>query len=121
SSEFGGIKAAPSYSDAGVNAVGVQANRVFVPLGPGTSPLNVCVYNAVGKANFIIDANGWFGGTGPPPTPLGLQYVATSPTRMCDTRSLTGTPCSGHPLTQLGVLTVTAAGRNGISINAKAI
>ena len=119
--QFGGSKGAPSYSDVNVNAGGVQANRVFVPLGPGTTPINVCVYNAAGKANFIIDANGWFGGTGPPVTPTGLQYVATTPTRICDTRSGMGTPCSGHPLTAGGVLTVVAAGQHGISSSAKAI
>jgi len=119
--EFGGNKGAPSYSDVNVNAGGVQANRVFVPLGPGTSPLNLCVYNAAGKANFIIDADGWFGGEGPPATPLGLQYVATSPIRICDTRANTGTPCSGHELTPGGILTVAAAGQDGISGSAKAL
>jgi hypothetical protein len=119
--QFGGNKGAPSYSDINVGAGGVQANRVFVPLGPNLTPINVCVYNAAGKVNFIIDANGWFGGTGPPPTPLGLQYVATSPTRICDTRSGNTTPCSGHALTPGGVRTVAAAGQLGISSSAKAI
>jgi len=117
---FGGNKGAPPFSDVNVNAGGVQANRVFVRLG-GTKPLNVCVYNAAGKVNFIVDANGWFGGTGPPVTPLGLQYVATSPTRICDTRPGNTTPCSGHQLTSGGVRTVAAAGQLGISSSAKAI
>jgi hypothetical protein len=119
--EFGGNKGAPSYSDVNVSANKAQANRVFVPLGTGATPINVCVYNAAGKANFIIDADGWFGGTGPPLTPKGLQYIATSPTRICDTRSGMGTPCSGHPLTAGGVMTVMAAGHNGISSSAQAI
>ena len=118
--QFGGTKAAPSYSDVNVNAGGVQANRVFVPLGPGTSPINVCVYNAAGKANFIIDANGWFGGRSAPHA-TGLQYVATTPTRICDTRS-----GNGHSVLRAPA----ASGRrpdggsgwlDGISSSAKAI
>jgi hypothetical protein len=119
--QFGGNKGAPSYSDVNVNAGGVQANRVFVPLGTGATPLNICVYNAAGKANFIIDADGWFGGTGPPPTPTGLQYVATSPTRICDTRSGNSTQCSGHILTAGSARLVTAGGVDGISSSAQAI
>jgi hypothetical protein len=119
--QFGGNKGAPSYSDVNVSAGGVQANRVFVPLGPGSLPLNICVYNAVGKANFIIDADGWFGGTGPPLTPTGLQYVATTPTRICDTRAGNATPCSGHALTNNSFRTVVAAGQHGIDPSAKAI
>jgi hypothetical protein len=119
--EFGGNKGAPSYSDINVNAGGVQANRVFVPLGTSATPINVCVYNAAGKANFIIDANGWFGGTGPPVTPTGLQYVATTPTRICDTRSGNATQCSGHILTNNSARLVTVGGVDGIPTSAKAI
>jgi hypothetical protein len=118
--EFGGKKGMPT-SDVNVNAGGVQANRVFVPLGTGATPLNVCVYNAAGKANFIIDADGWFGGTGPPVTPTGLQYIATAPTRVCDTRIGNATPCSGHPLGKGGVLPVTVDGVDGISSSAQAV
>ena len=120
-SQYGGTHGAPAFSDINVSAGGVQANRVFVELGPNTLPLYVCVYNAAGKANFILDANGWFGGVGPPPTPLGLQYVATSPTRICDTRSGNATACSGHALTAGGTITVAAAGVDGIPSGAKAI
>ena len=119
--QYGGSKPGPSFSNINVNAGTAQANRVFVALGPSTLPRYVCIYNAAGKANFAIDANGWFGGQGPPLTPLGLQYVATSPTRICDTRTGNTTQCSGHPLGQRGTITVAAAGVDGIGAGAKAI
>ena len=57
--------------------------------------------------------SGWFGSTlGSPPT--GAQYQAIGPTRICDTRSGTGTLCSGHQLTSGGTLLVAVAGVGGI-------
>lgn len=115
---WGGNKGAPPFSTVNVSAGHAQANRVFVDLAPNSSPLYVCVYNAVGRANFIIDDDGWFGG---PTAGQGLQFYPTSPTRICDTRSGTSTPCSGHPLTQNSSLTVAAAGQDGIASGAMAI
>jgi hypothetical protein len=115
---FGGNKGAPSFSTVNVAAGHAQANRVFVDLAPNSSPLYVCIYNAAGRANFIIDDDGWFGG---PTAATGLQFYPTSPTRICDTRSGTSTPCSGHPLTQNSSLTVAAAGQDGIASAATAI
>jgi hypothetical protein len=115
---YGGNKGAPPFSTVNVSAGKAQANRVFVDLGINTNPINICVYNAVGKANFVIDANGWFGG---PTAATGLQFYATSPTRICDTRAGMGTSCAGHELTQAGVLIVAAAGQDGIPSAAKAI
>jgi hypothetical protein len=99
-----------------VSAGGVLANRVMVPLGPshsGGPGTDVCVYNAAGTINVLLDASGWFGSTtGSPPT--GAQYQAIGPTRICDTRSGTGTECSGHQLTSGGTLLVAVAGVGGI-------
>jgi hypothetical protein len=100
-----------------VSAGGVLANRVMVPLGPshsGGPSTDVCVYNAAGTINVILDASGWFGSstTGSPPT--GAQYQAIGPTRICDTRSGTGTLCSGHQLTSGRTLLVAVAGVGGI-------
>jgi hypothetical protein len=115
---YGGNKGAPPFSTVNVNAGKAQANRVFVDLATNQNPINICVYNAAGKANFIIDDNGWFGG---PTAATGEQFFASSPTRICDTRVGMGTPCAGHELTQGGVLTVAAAGQDGIPTGAKAI
>jgi hypothetical protein len=106
----------PGSSTINVSAGGVLANRVMVPLGPshsGGPNTDVCVYNAVGTINVVLDAGGWFGSTtGSPPT--GAQYQAIGPTRICDTRSGAGTLCSGHQLTSGGTLLVAVAGAGGI-------
>jgi hypothetical protein len=106
----------PGTATINVSAGGVQDNRVMVPLGPshsGGPSTDVCVYNASGTINVVLDAGGWFGSTtGSPPT--GAQYQAIGPTRICDTRSGTGTLCSGHQLTSGGTLLVAVAGVGGI-------
>ncbi|HEY6470828.1 MAG TPA: hypothetical protein VI434_13795 [Candidatus Dormibacteraeota bacterium] len=116
---YGGNKGQPPFSTVWVNAGKAQANRVFVDLGINTNPVNVCIYNAVGKANFVIDDDGWFGG---PTAPQGEQFTAAAaPTRICDTRNGLGTPCEGHELGNAGVLTVAAAGQDGIPSDAEAV
>ena len=67
----------------------VAANRAMVELGPTTSggPDDaICVYNAVGSINVLVDVNGWYGGATATATPTGYQYQALAPTRICDTR-----------------------------------
>ncbi len=54
----------PSSSSINVAAGAVEANRVIVPLGPSQSSgpdTDVCVYNAAGTINVLLDASGWFG------------------------------------------------------------
>jgi hypothetical protein len=116
--QYGGSKGAPPFSTININAGKTLANRVFVDLAINTNPINICVYNNSGKVNFIIDDNGWFGG---PTAGQGEQYFATTPTRVCDTRSGAGTTCSGHPLTSAGTLNVAIAGQAGISSGALAV
>jgi hypothetical protein len=116
--DYGGNKGAPPFSTVNVSAGKAQGNRVFVDLATNQNPINICVYNAAGKANFVIDANGWFGG---PTAGTGLQFYASSPSRICDTRAGMGTPCAGHELTPFGVLTVAAAGQAGVPSGAKAV
>jgi serine protease len=74
-----------SVSTINVIAGAVEANRVFVKLGPGPSGPNtaVCVEVSVGRINVVLDANGWFGATG---AAAGFQYQAILPSRICDTR-----------------------------------
>ncbi len=68
-------------------------NRVISPLGPRH---DVCVFNSVGAIDFIIDVDGWFG-TGAE-TSTGALFNSIAPTRLCDTRSGSGTECSGWAL-----------------------
>jgi hypothetical protein len=61
----------------------------MVALGPGSSggvDDAICVYNALGTINVVIDANGWFGSASAPASPAGYQFQALTPTRICDTR-----------------------------------
>lgn len=78
----------PPSSTINLSAGAVQANRVMVALGPGTSgvPIDdaICVYNAQGSINVVIDANGWYGSS--TASVAGYQFQALPPTRICDTR-----------------------------------
>ena len=116
---YGGNKGQPPFSTVSV-AGKAQANRVFVDLGINTNPINVCIYNAAGKANYIVDDDGWFGGP-TMPTQAEQFTAAATPTRICDTRQGLGTQCQGHELGKFGVLTVAAAGQNGIPTTAEAV
>jgi hypothetical protein len=77
---------AASVSTINVVAGAVEANRVFVKLGPGPSGPNtaVCVLTSLGKINVVLDANGWFGTSS---AVAGFQYQAIAPSRICDTRT----------------------------------
>ena len=99
----------PSSSNLNVPSGVALPNRVIVPLGPSQ---DVCVYNAVGTINFILDVNGWFGSGGE--STAGLKFYAIPPDRICDTRSGTGTACSGSAIGPGGNLNVQVAGQGGL-------
>jgi hypothetical protein len=105
---------APPFSTLNLSPGQVEANRVMVGLGPATTggpDTSVCVYDAAGTINVILDANGWFGGAS---ATAGDQYQAIGPSRICDTRTGSGHPCAGHTLTPGGVLLVGVAGIGGV-------
>ncbi len=80
-------------SNLNPNAGETEPNRVISTLGPHQ---DICVYNSVGSVNFIVDVSGWFGSGGE--SPLGADFYAVPPTRICDTRSTAGTlRCIGTP------------------------
>jgi len=86
----------PAFSTINLGAKAVAANRVMVALGPSTTsgPDDaICVYNAAGTINVVVDANGWFGSLHAPASPAGYQFQALPPTRICDTRVST-TACT---------------------------
>jgi large repetitive protein len=68
-----------------------EPNRVISNLGPDQ---DICVYNSVGTVNFVIDVNGWFSGAG---ATTGADFYAVPPTRICDTRTGSGTQCTPTP------------------------
>jgi hypothetical protein len=74
------------------------------------------VYNAVGSINVIVDTNGWYGSITAPASPVGYQYQAVAPTRICDTRSVS-TSCT--PVAAIGAGTtlqrlITVSGKAGV-------
>ena len=86
----------------------------MVPMGPhgvGGNDSDVCVYNALGNINVVIDANGWYGSA---TAATGKQFQAIGPSRVCDTRAGSGTLCAGHTLTPGGVETIAVAGAGGV-------
>jgi IPT/TIG domain-containing protein len=116
---FGG-STAPSFSTLNLTAGVVEANRVMVGLGPSTpggNDTSVCVYNAAGTMNVVLDANGWFGGSG---APAGDQYQAIGPSRICDTRTGSGHPCAGETLGPNSHDDVAVAGVGGVPTSASA-
>jgi hypothetical protein len=113
-----GSSAAPTFSMLNLIPGVVEANRVMVGLGPSTpggNDTSVCVYNAVGTINVILDANGWFGGS---TAGAGDQYQAIGPSRICDTRTGSGHPCAGETLGPNGIDVVAVAGVGGIPTSA---
>jgi IPT/TIG domain len=98
----------------------VRANRVMVRLGPtgvGRPDDALCVYNAAGTINVLIDVDGWYGSTTATATPPGYQYQALGPTRICDTRMastscVTGAISAGTALERL----ITVAGHAGVPV-----
>jgi len=111
----------PPFSTLNLVGGAVQANRVMVQLGPtspGGASTSVCVYNAAGTINVILDANGWFGsGT----AAVGAQYQAIGPSRICDTRPGSGLPCSGRTLGSGGIDLVVVAGVGGVPTGSPAV
>lgn len=98
----------PSASNLNPKAGGSLPNRVISKLGPHQ---DVCVYNAAGSIEIIIDVNGWFGdGTEAVTTPPAALFYAVPPTRICDTRTGSKTRCAGHPLASNFAETVQVAG-----------
>ncbi len=88
------------------------ANLVTVPL---SATGGIDLYNAAGSVNVLVDVTGYYG----PGT--GQGFVPLSPARICDTRSGTGTECSGQTLGTGSVLRVQVTGQGGVPAGATAV
>jgi hypothetical protein len=107
---------APHFSTLNVGPAVALANRVMVPLGPasvGGNDTAICVYNAQGIINIVIDANGWYGSAS---AAVGKQFQAIGSSRVCDTRAGSGTPCAGRMLTPRSIETIAVAGIGGVPV-----
>jgi len=87
--------AVPTASNLNVSAQTNQANLVVVPLGSGGQ---VSIYNSLGSINVAVDVQGYFAAASGSSVP-GLFHPIT-PLRICDTRTGSGTACSGSALGQ---------------------
>ena len=103
---------APATSNLNPRAGTALPNRVISALGPHQ---DVCVYNAVGSIDVVVDVNGWFGdGTEAATVPPGAFFYSLPPARICDTRSAgtgSGTECENHKLGPKSTLVVQVAGQ----------
>ena len=86
--------AVPTASNINVNAATNQANLVVVAVGAGGQ---VSIYNSLGSINVAVDVEGYFAAPSGSSSVPGL-FHPISPLRICDSRSGTGTACSGNPL-----------------------
>jgi large repetitive protein len=94
----------PPASNVNPKAGEALPNRVISTLGPTQ---DICIFNSVGSVNFIVDVNGWFGTAS---APKGAFFYSVSPTRICDTRAGSGTPCAGRFLTGFSTQLIQIAG-----------
>ena len=95
---------APSFSNMNPAAGTSLPNRVISNLGPTQ---DICLYNAAGSINYVIDVNGWFGKASAAP---GAFFYSVPPTRICDTRPSLGSRCQGQPLAKNAHILVHVAG-----------
>jgi hypothetical protein len=95
----------------------VRANRVMVELGPASAgglDDALCVYNAVGTINVLVDVNGWYGSSTAGASPTGYQYQALGPMRICDTR-IVSTSCVAGAIGAGGLQRlITVSGHAGV-------
>jgi hypothetical protein len=89
-----------------------------VELGPtvtGGRDDALCIYNAAGTINVLVDVNGWFGSSTATASPPGYQYQALGPTRICDTR-IASTSCASGAISAGTTLQrlITVAGHAGV-------
>jgi hypothetical protein len=94
----------PKFSNVNPSAGGSLPNRVISSLGPKE---DICIFNAVGSINVIVDVDGWFGSAS---APAGALFYSVPPTRICDTRAGSSTICAGAPLTAKAIETIATAG-----------
>jgi hypothetical protein len=92
-------------------------NRVIVPVG---SNGQVSLYNGHGSTDVVVDVNGWFtdGSSG---TQTGFLFTASSPSRICDTRSAgvsgLNDQCTGKNIGSGGTLTVAVEGQGIVPVS----
>ena len=102
----------PGASNVNASAGRIVNNLVEVGLGTGGK---ATIFNAVGSADVVIDAFGWYS-----PAPAGGsagRVTPVAPARLFDSRG----PSSGGPLTPGATRDLQVTGRDGIPAGAQAV
>jgi hypothetical protein len=100
----GSCGAPPHSSSLNIYAHTALGNRVIVPVDANG---DICVYNALGTIDIVMDINGWFGTGGE--TTAGALFYPVAPTRICDTRtSSPANQCTGKTISGNSTLTLSA-------------
>jgi hypothetical protein len=102
----------PTASNLNLSAYTTQPNRVITPVDSTTG--QVCIFNAAGTINFIVDVSGWYGNGLESSLASGTTYHPISPQRICDTRLGQGTLCNGLTLGSWTTLAVLASSQGGL-------
>ena len=99
----------PLVSNLNWAATETVPNLVIVPVGTNGQ---VTFYNDLGRADVVVDLEGYFA-----PEPSGStagSYVALAPARITDTRPGSGEPNSGSTLGPGGTLSIQVTGKGGV-------
>ncbi|MDQ6782471.1 MAG: hypothetical protein M3063_03275 [Actinomycetota bacterium] len=107
----------PLASNLNVSAGQTAPNRVIVPVGTDG---NVRLYNYTGSVDVVVDVSGWFTDS-TIPTATGASFNAAGPTRLADTRRLSGEPGQGLTLGPGGSLRVPVTGTGGVPASVNAV
>jgi hypothetical protein len=111
---FPGGANTPMASNLNFVAGQTVPNRVIVPVGTVSFTVGeVWIYNRAGYSDFIVDVGGWFTDASNAGA-SGAVLTAVAPSRICDTRPGTGTPCTGVALASNSNLNVMVAGHGGV-------
>jgi hypothetical protein len=106
---------APAASNLNPPVGSALPNRVISALGPHQ---DVCIYNAAGSIDFIIDLDGWFGdGTEGTTVPPGALFYSIPPARICDTRPTENrsfADCQNHSVSPHETMAIQAAAKSVI-------
>jgi hypothetical protein len=103
--------AQPAVSNLNWTKGETVANSVIVPIGSANSDI---FYNYAGKANVVVDLEGYFA----PASGNAGAYVPLTPDRITDTRSGSGAPNAGDTLGAGSTLNVQVTGEDGIPAGA---
>ena len=100
----------PAVSNVTAAATTTVGNRVIVPV---SSSGQITVTNAAGVTDVLLDVSGWIE-SGATPAGNPSQFVASAATRVCDTRTGSGSVCAGKTIAAASSYAVQVSGVGGV-------